>query len=194
MEGHVTGKTEKMVFRNSNSRAFSIRSRQGGFSILEMVMATGVLMVGIIAVVQLVPASLQSNLNNRVDTTATVIAQREFDQILGQPLSSTAFSDIDGQTINLGNLSTPGIVVGSPIIMQGSTAVIDFNAVPVSGYNIQHADLNDPNGAVYELRWGVISNASNGAVTSKRYVLGCRRLNAPNAVFPVNLDSIVYAF
>jgi type II secretory pathway pseudopilin PulG len=194
MEGHVIGKTEKMAFRNFNSRSSVSRSRQRGFSILEMVIATGVLMVGIIAVVQLVPASLQSNLNNRVDTTATVIAQREFDQIISQPLTALTFNDKDLQSISLGNPSTPGVVVGSPII-PGSPATINFTAAPVSQYNIQYPDLNDATGAIYELRWAVITNASNGVITSKRYVLGCRRINTPNAgVFPANLDTTVYAF
>lgn len=194
MEGHVTWIAEKMVLRSFNSRPSVNRSRQGGFSILEMVIATGVLMVGIIAVVQLVPASLQSNLNNRVDTTATVIAQREFDQIISQPLTPHPFSDADGNPISLGDSSTPGIVVGSPII-PGSPAAINFTAAPVSQYSIQYADLNDSAGALYELRWAVITNASNGVITSKRYILGCRRINTPNAgVYPVNLDTTVYAF
>jgi len=55
-----------------------------GFSLLEMLIAVAVLLVGIVSVVQLVPASLQSNQNNRQDTTATVAAQRELDQILNQ--------------------------------------------------------------------------------------------------------------
>ena len=157
-------------------------------------MATVVLMIGVVAVVQLVPASLQSNLNNRVDTAATVIAQREFDQMLSHSLTATNFTDLDGQTIWLGDPSSPGIVVGSPIVTLGSSTMIDFTATPVNGYNIRYTDLNDPMGALYEMRWGVITNASNGAVISKRFVLGCRRLNGPNAVFPTNLDTIVYAF
>ena len=171
-----------------------LRRSQTGFSFLEMVIATAVLMVGIIAVVQLVPASLQSNLNNRVDTTATVVAQREFDLILSQSLTSTVFNDNDGQDIRLGEPSTPGVVVGAPVIMQGSSAVIDFTAGLVSGYNRQFQDPNDPAGATYELRWGVITQAQNGAIISKRFVLGCRRLNGPGTVMPVNLDSAVYAF
>jgi Tfp pilus assembly protein PilV len=194
MEGHVTCIAEKMAFRNFNSRSSVSRSRQRGFSILEMVIATGVLMVGIIAVVQLVPASLQSNLNNRVDTTATVIAQREFDQIISQPLTNPNFNDDEGKFISLGNPSTPGIVVGSPIV-PGAPAMIDFTAAPVAQYNVQYADPNDATGAIYELRWAVITNASNGVITSKRYVLGCRRINTPNAaVFPANLDTTVYTF
>jgi Tfp pilus assembly protein PilV len=170
------------------------RSHQAGFSILEMVMATAVLMIGIVAVVQLVPASLQSNLNNRVDTTATVIAQREFDQILSQPLTAASFNDLDGRSISLGDPSLPGIVVGSPIAMQGSSAMIDFTAAKVDGYNVQYTDLNDPTSALYEMRWGVITNVSNGVIVSKRIVFGCRRLNAPNGALPAFLDTLIHAF
>src|SRR5262249_31793919 len=136
---------------------------------------------------------LQSNLNNRVDTTATVVAQREFDQILSQSPASASFKDMDGQTIQLGSSTTSG-TSGSPIIMQGSSAVIDFSAALVNGYNKQYVDPNDSSGALYELRWGVITTASNGAAISKRFVLGCRSLSGPNVVIPVNLDSFVYTF
>jgi len=62
-----------------------LRAEQAGFSILEMLIASAIMMVGIISVVQLVPASLQLNASNRLDTMATVIAQRELDQMLSQP-------------------------------------------------------------------------------------------------------------
>lgn len=183
-----------MRIRKAKFSLGSSRSMQGGFSLLELLIATVVLMVGIVAVVQLVPASLQSNVNNRVDTTATVIAQRQLDQILSQPLTASSFTDKDGRTFNLGDPASPGVVVGSPIVMYGTTAVIDFSADAVDGYNFQYADPNDPAGALYELRWGVISAVNNGAVVSKRIVLGCRQLNSNQLAFAANLDSMVEKF
>src|SRR6202047_2803987 len=78
------------------------RAGQSGFSVLEMLLASAILMVGIISVVQLVPASLQLNANNRLDTLATVIAQRELDQMLSQPLWLDAFRDEVKNIISLG--------------------------------------------------------------------------------------------
>src|SRR5579872_130231 len=95
-----------------------------GFSLLEMLIAMVVLLVGIVSVVQLVPAALQSNQNNRQDTTATVVAQRELDQILNQPIQNTSFTDADGRTIELGDPTQNNVVVGAPVI--SGTATIDF--------------------------------------------------------------------
>src|ERR1700745_118923 len=98
------------------------------------------MMVVIISVGQLVPASLQLNASNRLDTTATVIAQRELDQMLSQPLWKTSCEDPDGQPISLDGTASSG----SPVIMQGQTAQIDFPAAPVAGFSIpKYVDPND---------------------------------------------------
>src|SRR6266436_4674057 len=93
------------------SRAENRRVQQSGFSILEMVLASAILMVGILSVVQLVPVSLQLNANNRMETMATAIAQREMDQMLTQPFTVNCFADKDGSAANLtvpwGGASSP---------------------------------------------------------------------------------------
>jgi hypothetical protein len=162
-----------------------------GFSILEMLIASAILMVGIISVVQLVPASLQTNVNNRLDTMATVIAQRELDQILSQPLTVDAFVDKDNNVVSLGGAGSPG----APLIMDGQTVKIDFNVDPVAGFSIpNYVDPNDPTGATFELRWAVIPETSGGLVISRRIVIGCRRTNSTQLQFPVSLDSWVQKF
>jgi|GEM_PF-1545536 len=170
------------------NRRLKRRAGQSGFSILEMVLASAILMVGIISVVQLVPASLQLNANNRLDTMATVIAQRELDQMLSQPLSTNAFLDTEGRTISLGGAGSPG----APVIMQGQMAQIDFTAGAVAGFSIPtYVDLNDPSRATFELRWAVIPQVSGGKTISKRIIIGCRQTNASQPLLPVNLDSWV---
>src|ERR1700736_3221952 len=85
--------------------------KQNGFSILEMILASAILMVGIVSVVQLVPASLKSSVGNRMDTMATVVCQRELDQMLSQPLNVNAFLDMNNQAISLGGAGSPGASV-----------------------------------------------------------------------------------
>src|ERR1700738_1770101 len=92
----------------ANSDFTSTGWDQNGFSVLEMILASAILMVGIVSVVQLVPASLQSSVANRMDTMATVVAQRELDQMLSQPLNLLSFTDKDGNTISLGGKGSPG--------------------------------------------------------------------------------------
>ena len=165
-----------------------------GFSILEMIIACAILMFGVISVVQLVPTSLQTNVNNRLDTMATVIAQRELDQMLSQPLTVNSFTDKDNNLVRLGGAGASG----SPLTMDGPNAVIDFSQSAVPGYSItNYMDPNDPNfpnGQIFEMRWAVIPEISGGAIISKRIIVGCRRTNANQLVFPVNLDSSVQRF
>lgn len=170
-------------------RCFHLRSNDSGFSILEMLIASAIMMVGIVSVMQLVPASLQLNTTNRLDTLATVIAQRELDQMLSQSLAVNAFTDRDGNVVSLGGAGSPGAAVG--LDSQGAEQ-IDFTAPTVAGFVIPaYKDPNDPNGATFELRWAVIPQVSGGRTISKRIILGCRQTNANRPTLPINLDSWV---
>jgi hypothetical protein len=154
-----------------------------------MVVASAILMVGIVSVVQLVPASVQSTSRNRYDTMATVIAQRELDQILAQPLSSTTpFQDADNWTVNLGGAGT----AGAPITMYGPTTIIDFSvpasSVPDGYIKPDYVDPNDLS-AHFEIRWAVITRTAGGVIIGKRFIIGCRQTNATTPVMPVSLDT-----
>ncbi len=184
-----------MQSAKANCDFTSGRREQNGFSVLEMILASAILMVGIVSVVQLVPASLQSSVANRMDTMATVVAQRELDQMLSQPLSLPppfSFTDKDGNNISLGGACSPGAAV----VMSGQSAIIDFSAgTPPAGFYIpSYVDQNDPTGPTFELRWAVFPQVNNGVVVSKRIIIGCRRaqsLGNPQLLLPVTLDSSV---
>jgi len=172
------------------NRDFAMREReQSGFSVLEMILASAILMVGIVSVVQLVPASLQSSVGNRLDTMATVACQRELDQMLSQPLNVDTFQDQDGRTISLGGAGAPG----AKAVMNGEYVEIHFSAfLPPPGFYTFYTDPNDPTGSSFELRWAVFPQISNGIVVSKRIIIGCRRApGSGNAqlLLPVTLDS-----
>src|SRR5579863_1382 len=108
--------------------------KQRGFTLIEVLLAIVVLLVGIVAVAQLVPASIGSNSLNRNDSSALVFAQRQMDLFLGQPLnmsvSPPTFTEtIDGQTFTcgLGDPSQPNVLVGSPVVVLNKQTVIDFS-------------------------------------------------------------------
>lgn len=158
--------------------------KQGGFTLIEMVVATLLMLVGLVAVAQLVPSAIRLNAANRYDSTALVIAQRELEGMLSQPLANPTFIDPQGllcpvgNVCNLGNPATPNQIVGSPVVMVNNRPLIDFSAGQVANYNFIFADANDPSGVAYDVRWAVIT-FTNGA--GKRFIVGVRRQggNAP---------------
>src|ERR1700730_620538 len=101
---------------------------QKGFSLLEMMFATIILLVGLVAIAQLVPATILLNYRNRMDSSALVFAQRELDQMLDQPITRTSFTDSLSNNCALGNPANPNVVQGSPVVVVNNQALIDFSA------------------------------------------------------------------
>jgi Tfp pilus assembly protein PilV len=170
------------------------KKRQSGFTLLELAVATLILMVGIVGVVQLVPASQQSNLNNRVDTTAMVFAQREIDQMINQPLTAANFTDVDGRVVNLGSETVTNTIFGGPVNAAVNPPTINFTGAAVAGYKYTFSDPNDVGDATmasYEMRWAVISTVSGGVVVGKRFIVGCRRVGGATGSNRVQLPAVV---
>jgi len=174
--------------------AFTRRQkRERGFSILEMMLATIILLVGLVAIAQLVPATIFLNFRNRTDSSALVFAQRELDQFIDQPLFATSFPDSTGNTCALGNASPANAVQGSPVAVINNQVVVDFTQAQVTNYSfpIPYQDPTDPSGVAYDVRWAVIVTGNGTSVSSKRFILGIRQ-NGGNGYFqPITLDTLV---
>ncbi|HXR33310.1 MAG TPA: prepilin-type N-terminal cleavage/methylation domain-containing protein [Verrucomicrobiae bacterium] len=181
--------------RPSNSRKC-----ERGFTLTEMLIATAVILVGLVAVAELVPVSVMLNSNNRNDATALVLAQRQLEAMREVPMSSTTFMDPLGvlcppsTTCSIGDPTQPLQAVGSPVVLDtNNTPLIDFSASPVSGYSFTYTDVNDPFRATNDVRWAVITftNPLNNAVTGKRIILGVFRRGMRTPTLPVTLDALV---
>ena len=165
-------------------RTHAMGSGQRGFSLLEVAIASVVLIAGAVAVMQLVPAAMQSNLNNRYDTTSAVAIQRLRDLMVNQLLVSTTLTDPKGEfpcgttvVCSLGDSTKSDQLVGAPLLASGD---IDFSANPVAGYNFIYASANDASRTPYDMRWAVVTSVRNigsltNVVVSKRLILGARR-------------------
>ncbi len=166
-----------------------MRARQRGFTLIELAIATLVLLVGVVMVMQLVPAAMRSNLYNRYDSTAVVIAQRELNQMMSQPLTAAQFNDVDGNPIQLGNTAAPNTVVGGPVQANTSPVRIDFNAAAVPNYNFTYFDQNDPTQPTYEVRWAVITTMAGTRVVAKRFIVGAWKRSATQVMPPVTIEA-----
>ena len=187
-----------MNWRTKAARgARALRSKQRGFTLIEVAIASVVLVVGAVAVMQLVPAALQSNLNNRNQTTAAVAIQRLRDLMVNQALTATTLADPNGEfpcgttaTCSLGDSTKNDAVVGARLLANGE---IDFTSDPVAGYSFLFTNPNDPTQAQYDVRWAVITSVRNiGALTNvvvaKRLVVGARR-RGPTTPYTVTFVS-----
>ena len=178
-------------------RSKTQRYNQCGFTMVEMLVATVVMLIGIVGVAKLVPFAIGLNSANRLDSTALVIAQREMNALTEQPLSATTFTDPQGLTCaaagvcNLGNPAAAPTLFGSPHVMINNSPYINYNAAAVAGYNFVYTDPDDPSGAAYDVRWAVITYATGGKVYGKRFIVGVRRVGGNGPLFPVALDSMV---
>jgi hypothetical protein len=150
-----------------------------------------VLIAGVIGVAQLVPAAAYLNDQNRADSTSMVYAQREMDEFIDQPLTSTSFTDQQGNTCNLGSSSSFNTVVGNPVTTLNGHAAISFSGSQVSGYGYYYQDPADTTGAIYDVRWAVITTGTSGNITSRRILLGVRKKSGDNPFNPITLDATV---
>jgi len=171
--------------------------QQRGFTIVEMLLATVILLVGLVAIAQLVPASILVNYRSRIDSSALVFAQRQMDIILDQPLTSNAFTDANGNTYQLGDPAAPNIVQGNSVVTINGYTVMNFagsptpSAYPANGYGFTYQDPADPSGTTYDVRWAVIVTGNGSTASSKRFILGVRQLGGSSFSLPVTLDTMV---
>jgi len=169
-------------------------NKQRGFTMMEVLIATAVLVISLVGVAQLVPLSITMNTSNRRDSTSLVIAQRELDAMIDQPITATTFTDPQGLVCgaagvcNLGNPAAPNVLVGSPFVMFANRPLIDYTQGKVAGYNYTYSDPNDPASVSYDIRWAVITFA-NGA--GRRIIVGVRKVGGNTPLLPVTLDSMV---
>lgn len=176
-----------------------LRREQDGFSIIEMLFATVILLVGLVAVAQLVPASILLNFHNRSDSSALVFAQRQLDILLDQPLNppGNSYTDPNGNTYQLGDPTNPNNVQGSTVITINGYTVISFGgSLPgtypnANGYGFIYPDPTDPNGTTYDVRWAVIITGNGATASSKRFILGVRQVSGSGFSLPITLDTMV---
>ncbi len=179
-----------------------------GFNIVELMMAILILLIGIVALAQVIPASLNYDSNNRSNSIALISAQRELEQMVrpsltaqgeGGPCSALAghyyFCDSDGNTVGLGQVgsgSTP-TQAGCPLDSTGTQ--LDFTlSCSTSGYSlIRLAPWDQVSGIKQkvELRWRVVTMMNSGTPARKFIIIGARAWQAGGLTLVTNLQAVV---
>jgi prepilin-type N-terminal cleavage/methylation domain-containing protein len=136
-----------------------------GFSILEVLVATTVLTVGIAALAQLFIISTRANFSAKVATTASVLAQQKMEQLrgltwgfdlVGLPLSDYATDISVAQETRSGGVGlTPSPVDSLEKNVDGYCDFLDRYGVSLGGGE------TPPSGTAYVRRWSVEPLPSN---------------------------------
>ncbi len=145
------------------SRQFRGKSTgKRGFSLVEMVIALGVLAIAMAGGLAMVAIGIGRNTTTRMDTTATNVAQTILEEIASTPARNGApltITDCTGNPLTItvapggatlvptgGNPSQPGTDAGD----------IDFTQPPVPGYQTPYV-MCAPGGAAltFDVRWNI---------------------------------------
>lgn len=147
------------------------RRAAAGFTLIELMMAIVLLIVGILAVAQLIPAAIQRNFQNRYDSTALILAERQLEQMMAQDMMAgnppvggdyffnTTLPDGTAVVINLGiNRPLGPSDTGAAVVTDtAGNFFIDWNqdagGVPAN-YRNQYISTE---GYMYDTRWRVMT-------------------------------------
>ena len=141
-------------------------NRQAGMSLIELMIAMTVLVVGMLALMTLVTTAISSNNRSKLDTTGTMLAQTVLDGIAAQPATlNKTFTVTDcnpagptNWTIATAGPATINDSLGAEV--NASTGNIDFNAQSYAAVTANYKMLYVTCGvnstqATYDVRWNV---------------------------------------
>ena len=164
------------------------RNSQAGMSLIELLIAGVVLVVGFAGVMVLMMNAVASNGRNKKDTTSAALAQMVLERIQTLPEGSTTTTTVT-DCASTPNTWTIDSAVGGATLSSGA---IDFSAAKVTNYNMQYV-VCDATGqqATYDVRWNVAA-----ATTHTTYVvIGARPIGGASGnrffALPVNVRAMV---
>ncbi len=163
------------------------RNPQAGMSLIELMIAGVVLVVGFAGVMALIINAIGSNSRNKKDTSASAVVQMVLERIQTLPEGSnvtTTVTDCAGTTWTISS------VVGSGANLTGASIDFtqDFTAVPAN-YKMKYAvcDANTGQKTTYDVRW----NIATGTTHTSYVVIGARPLNLRYFALPVTIRAMV---
>ena len=172
-----------------NFRYHRFSKSDNGFSLLELMLATLVLTVALLGGMIMIVIGMARNSTNRLDSTATNVAQTVLEDIAGTvPSANPTLTIVDCAGNNLQITTAPGGPAPNP-----NTGDINFNQPAVAGYQVNYTVCNNGRQTPYDVRWNVQQVPGGWAkmiTVSARQPLA--RLNAAMfALPPVTLRTVV---
>lgn len=159
---------------------------EAGFSLIETLVATTIMIIGVASLAQLFVLSTKANTSGKVTTMATVLAEQKMEQLrslewgfdtLGLPLT-----DITTNTATVPESATGGTGLSpSPTKTLATTTVGYVDFLDANGASLGGASTTPPAGAAFIRRWSVEPLPTNPNNTLVLQVLVTRLRNRGTA-------------
>jgi len=161
-------------------------SKQSGTSLIELMIACLVLMIGVAGVVGLIPIAIGTNTRNRQQSNSTVIAQMVMEKLLSVPAGSTAALVISDCTPTAFNVSTT--LGGAPLLASGD---VNFTAAGPAGYSMNYTACGTGGAqSVYDVRWNIQTPSTYVKLITVSARLKGGATNVTFFSFPVTIRSM----
>jgi prepilin-type N-terminal cleavage/methylation domain-containing protein len=173
-------------FRSNGEKVQPLRGklkiRQKGFSLIELVIAMGVLAFGLLGGIAVICAASASNGRSRINSMAATVAESTMEKILAASQGATSIRDCAGNVFSIDTELT-----SDPSTNPGQ---LDFAQPPLPGYSMQYVVCSTGAGMTFDVRWRVDPGPSPSTQT---ITVGAKLAGAgPAAAFtrPVTLRSL----
>lgn len=148
------------------------RDAAAGFTMIELLIAILLLMLGIVPLLAAITTAMERNLENRYDSTGLILCQRQLELMLAADLEANEGAVVghysfnatrpDGTavTIRMGSsdMTNPTSTAGAAITTTGGQTVIDWIGQPSASVPAGYRDnFVNAEGYQYETRWNVMT-------------------------------------
>lgn len=129
-----------------------------GFSLIELMIAMTVLVVGLLGGIVVILLSSANNGKSKLHTTAAAMAESTMEKIVAIPQNAagaaaqTQITDCAGNTFTIE--TAPG---GAPLIPAGGAFAgsVDFSQPPLPNYSMPYVMCSTGTGMTYDIRWRI---------------------------------------
>lgn len=163
------------------------RRNQSGMSLIEMMIAMFVLLMGILGNLALMSTAIAGNNRSKQQSNSTAIAQMVTEKIMSIPASTSTTLTITDCTNTANNVSTAA--GGSPLLSSGD---VDFTQAKVANYSMSYTDCGTQGRLiVYDVRWNIQSLTSYDKLLTVSARMQSTGTNARLFSLPLTIRTVV---